>query len=179
MNIIITLIYSVLIIYILHYSIKFILLKEKIYNYKKNIKENFVEQQVEINNENMELELLNYLDSNSCFYQQENNTANNIPENKTEIIKQSEEIKEISPLDTYFETKIDVTKEIKNNLEEKKIKEKSEKVPKIMMKNKEIENEFENSWSYKNENIMNGGMIDEKLSPWDNSDNYSMYDAPF
>ena len=179
MNIIITLIYSVLIIYILHYSIKFILLKEKIYNYKKNIKEDFVEEQNEINNENMELELLNYLGSNSCFYDQENNTANNMPENETEIIRQSETIKEISPLDTYFETKIDVTKEIKNNLEKKKIKEKSEKVPKIMMKNKEIENEFENSWSYKNENIMNGGMIDEKLSPWDNSDNYSMYDAPF
>ena len=175
MNIFFTLIYSILIIYILHFSIKFILLKEKIYNYKKNIKEDFVEEQVE-NNENMELELLNYLDSNSCFYETGNNSIVRMQENKIEHNIQPEDS---SPLDTYFENKIDVHKEIENNLDKKKIKEKSEKVPKIIMKNKEIENEFENSWSYKDENIMNGGMIDDKLSPWDNSDNYSMYDSPF
>lgn len=174
MNIIIVLIYSVLLIYIIHYTIKFILLKEKIYNYKKNTRESFVEKK----KVDMENELLTYLDSNISFYELEDKNINNHQRLDINIECKKESISEKPALDIYFENQIDNVKEI-DNKEERKKKEGATKVPKIIMKNKKIENQFENGWSYENENIMNGGMINQNLSPWDSSDNYSIYDKPF
>lgn len=183
MDVIITIIYAILIISILHYCIKFILLKEKIYRYKKNIKENFNTQKNDDNTDikKMEDELLTYLNSEKDFYQNaQSPQPNGSKISNNHNVKCKDNI-EINALDKYFEKKVNIEKEIKNEEinKKEKIKNSSDTVPNIIMKENNDANSFENSWTYKDENIMNGGEIGKNLLAWDNSDSYAIYDNPF
>ena len=136
----------------------------------------------EIDNENMEKQLLDYMKDNEDIYKDKTEIyLDNKPEEK---IKGSNQYNDYSAanfnsdnanLENYYEKVVDITKEIKvpNQILDKK---KQLKDPQISLttQNKENNGESEIIWEYKDENIMNGGEINNGLFGWD-ATTYSQY----
>ena len=204
-NIIILIIYSLILIFIIHFIIKHLLLRENIYKKIKPLnKEYFLSEKPKefilnkgenqkkeilniVNNgldtDNMEKQLLEYMDKNEDIYKQ-----------KTDIYLENKEKENVSPnanlsdysnsdfgnenmgLDEYYEKVVDISKEIQvpNQIFPK---QKETKDPDIKLNTKEPNNSQQNSeitWEYKDENIMNGGEITNGIYGWDSS-TYSQY----
>ena len=209
-NILVLIIYSVIFILIVHLLIKHILLREKIFkkiNLKNNnvsiitnelpkidIEENFIEGNQncisenintvknDLDNENMEKQLLDYMKENEDIYKDK--TEIYLENKPGEKIKGSNQYSDYSAanfnsenmnLDNYYEKVVDITKEIK--LPDQILdKQKELKDPQINLNTKTKENNQNSdiTWEYKDENIMNGGEINGGLFGWDSS-TYSQY----
>ena len=136
----------------------------------------------ELDNENMEKQLLDYMKENEDIYKDK--TEIYLENKHEEKIKGSNQYNDYSAanfsaenmnLDNYYEKVVDVTKEIElpNQILDK---QKELKDPQINLNTKQ-KNSNQNSdinWEYKDENIMNGGEINSGLFGWDSS-TYSQY----
>jgi hypothetical protein len=189
-------IFSLIIIFIIHFSIKHLLLREQIYKKIKNkkittldlpdIQESFVQDDCSCNNfeiepdsnecnanenndeNNMEQQLLNYMQNNADIYKVNVDTKNDI--NLNTITKGNNEK---SNLEKYYQPVVDITKEI-TIPNDKKPKKKNIKEPTFSLNSKEPVNEYKDTevlWEYSDENIMNGGAINNDLYGWDSTTN--------
>ena len=206
-NIFITITYSLILVFIIHLVIKHILLRENIHKkikvlqerenepMLKNKIENFIsvkeypqEKSItivkdELDTDNMEKQLLEYMNKNEDIYKQ-----------KTDIYLEPKEKENVSPnsnlsdysssnfgnenigLDKYYEKVVDISKEI-HVPNQMFPKQKEIKDPQINLNTKEPNNYQQNTeinWEYKDENIMNGGEIIDGIYGWDSS-TYSQY----
>ena len=204
-NIFILIIYSIIFILIVHFLIKHILLREKIHKkinmiHKKNelpkidINENFENKgeclnneimtvKNELNNDNMEKQLLDYMQDNEDIYKQKTDIY--LDDNQeTTHLEGPNELNDFSKanfdsnnmdLDKYYESTVDIVNEIKIPSQEidntKQLKD-----PQVNLNTKEkINNQNPDVlFEYKEESIMNGGEINSGLFGWDSS-TYSQY----
>ena len=200
-------IFSLIIIFIIHFSIKHLLLREQIYKKLKNkkittvdlpdIQESFVEDDCPCNNfviepnsnecnaneynenndeNNMEQQLLNYMQNNADIYKVNADTKNDInvdTKNDINLNTITKSNNEKSNLEKYYEPVVDITKEI-TIPNDKKPKKKNIKEPTFSLNSKEPVNEYKDTevlWEYSDENIMNGGAINNDLYGWDSTTN--------
>lgn len=205
-NIFIMVTYSLILIFIIHLIIKHILLRENIHKkikflqkenepIFKNRIEDFISTQEdtqensisivknELDTDNMEKQLLEYMDKNEDIYKQKTDIY--LEPKEKEIVKPDANLSDYSSsnfgnenmgLDKYYEKVVDISKEIHvpNQMFPKK---KEMKDPQINLNTKEPNNYQQDSkinWEYNDENIMNGGEITDGIYGWDSS-TYSQY----
>ena len=204
-NILIIIIYSIIFILIVHFLIKHILLREKIHKKinmctnnelpKINIEEKFQNKGDCLNNKihvvknelnnNMEKQLLDYMQENEDIYKQkteiylEDNPQKDDLNGGNQLTDYSSSNFESDNmnLDKYYEKIVDTNQEIIVPSQEiDKVKQLKE--PQINFNNKEKEDNKDSNilFEYKEENIMNGGEIQGGLFGWD-STTYSQYSS--